>query len=296
VVVRARRLGRHMFHVVLSSNAVNLPATTRRTFLAALAGSVAVAGCGIHDCMAIPRAAAAPRQPPAADPAAIAARYRGVTPTQWGMSLPGVATTFAASGRQIALTFDACPGACDDALLATLERNGVPALLFLNSRWIDAHPGRAEQLAANPLFEIGNHGTRHVPLSVTGRSAYGIRGTQSADQVVTEVWTNHTRLAALTGKPPTWFRPATAHYDDVAVAIVDELGERPLGFSVDADNGAKASAAQVRSKITRAAPGSVVLAHMNHPQSGTAAGVSDAITALRAAGREFASLAGQVVN
>jgi len=109
-------------------------------------------------------------------------------------------------------------------------------------------------------------------------------------------WTNHTRLAALTGKPPTWFRPATAHYDDVAVAIVDELGERPLGFSVDADNGAKASAAQVRSKITRAAPGSVVLAHMNHPQSGTAAGVSDAITALRAAGREFASLAGQVVN
>jgi Polysaccharide deacetylase/Adenylate and Guanylate cyclase catalytic domain len=128
------------FHVVLSSNAVNLPAITRRTFLAALAGSVAVAGCGIHDCMAIPRAAAAPRQPPASDPAAVAARYRGVTPTQWGTSLPGVATTFAASGRQIALTFDACPGACDDALLSTLERNAVPALLFLNSRWIDAHP------------------------------------------------------------------------------------------------------------------------------------------------------------
>jgi peptidoglycan/xylan/chitin deacetylase (PgdA/CDA1 family) len=214
MVLQARRLGRHMFYVVLSSNAVNLPAITRRTFLAALAGSVAVAGCGIHDCMAIPRAAAAPGQPPPSDdPAAIAARYRGVTPTQWGMSLPGVATTFPASGRQIALTFDACPGACDDALLATLERNAVPALLFLNSRWIDAHPGRAEQLAANPLFEIGNHGTRHVPLSVTGRSAYGIRGTQSADEVVTEVWTNHTRIAALTGKPPTWFRPATAYYD-----------------------------------------------------------------------------------
>jgi peptidoglycan/xylan/chitin deacetylase (PgdA/CDA1 family) len=246
--------------------------------------------------MAIPRAAAAPRQPPASDPAAVAARYRGVTPTQWGTSLPGVATTFAASGRQIALTFDACPGACDDALLATLDRNAVPALLFLNSRWIDAHPGRAEQLAANPLFEIGNHGTRHVPLSVTGRSAYGIRGTQSSDEVVTEVWTNHTRLAALTGKPPTWFRPGTAYYDDVAVAIVNELGERPLGFRVDGDNGAKASAAQVRSKITGAAPGSVVLAHMNHPASGTATGVSDAITALRAAGWEFASLAGQVVN
>jgi peptidoglycan/xylan/chitin deacetylase (PgdA/CDA1 family) len=181
----------------------------------------------------------------ATDPTGVAARYRGLTPTQWGTSLPGIAAVFAASGRQIALTFDACDRACDEVLLATLERNAVPALLFLSSTWIDANPGRAEQLAANPLFEIGNHGTRHLPLSVTGRSAYGIGGTRSADKVVTEVWTNHTRLAALTGKPPTWFRPGTAYYDDVAVEIVDELGERPLGFTVGADNGAKASAAQV---------------------------------------------------
>jgi peptidoglycan/xylan/chitin deacetylase (PgdA/CDA1 family) len=232
----------------------------------------------------------------ATDPTGVAARYRGLTPTQWGTSLPGIAAVFAASGRQIALTFDACDRACDEVLLATLERNAVPALLFLSSTWIDANPGRAEQLAANPLFEIGNHGTRHLPLSVTGRSAYGIGGTRSADEVVTEVWTNHTRLAALTGKPPTWFRPGTAYYDDVAVEIVDELGERPLGFTVGADNGAKASAAQVRSEIIGAAPGSIVLAHMNHPESGTAAGVSDAITALRAAGWEFVSLTGRTVN
>jgi peptidoglycan/xylan/chitin deacetylase (PgdA/CDA1 family) len=267
------------------------PQITRRTFLATLAGSVAVAGCGTCGGFAVPSATAA-----GPDLDAVAAHYRGRTPTQWGTSLPGVATTFATSGRQIALTFDACRGACDDALLATLERNAVPALLFLSSKWIDANPGRAEQLAANPLFEIGNHGTRHVPLSLTGRSAYGIRGTQSADEVVTEVWTNHTRIAALTGKPPIWFRPGTAYYDDVAVAIVNELGERPLGFRVDADNGAKASAARVRSAITGAAPGSVVLAHMNHPESGTAAGVSDAITALRASGWEFVSVTGQIVQ
>jgi peptidoglycan/xylan/chitin deacetylase (PgdA/CDA1 family) len=268
------------------------PPITRRTFLATLAGSVAAVGCGLCGGFAVPSATAA------SDPdlAAVAAHYRGQTPTQWGTSLTGVAATFAASGRQIALTFDACDRRCDEALLATLERNMVPALLFLSSKWIDANPGRAEQLAANPLFEIGNHGTRHVPLSVTGRSANGIRGTRSADEVVTEVWTNHTRLAALTGTPPTWFRPGTAYYDDVAVAIVAELGERPLGFTVNADNGAKASAARVRSAITGAAPGSIVLAHMNHPESGTAAGVSDAITDRRAAGWEFISLSGQIVQ
>jgi peptidoglycan/xylan/chitin deacetylase (PgdA/CDA1 family) len=241
---------------------------------------------------------AVPSATAASDPdlAAVAAHYRGQTPTRWGTSLPGIAATFAASGRQIALTFDACVRRCDEALLATLERNSVPALLFLSSVWIDANPGRAEQLAANPLFEIGNHGTRHVPLSVTGRSAYGIGGSRSADEVVTEVWTNHTRIAALTGKPPTWFRPGTAYHDDVAVAIVAELGERPLGFTVDADDGAKASAARVRSAITGAAPGSVVLAHMNHPESGTAAGVSDAITAMLATGWQFVSLSSQFVQ
>ncbi len=226
----------------------------------------------------------------------MASDYRGRKPTRWGMSLPGVGTTFAAAGKQIALTFDACHGRCDEALMNTLDHNGVPAVLFFCARWIDANPDRAANLAANPLFDIGNHGLRHVPLSVTGRAAYGIAGTRSADEVVDEVWTNHAKITALTGRPPTWFRPGTAHYDDVAVEIVDQLGERPLGFSVNADNGATAAAAAVRSAIAGAAAGSIVLAHMNHPESGTAAGISDAITAMRATGWEFVSLSGQAVH
>jgi peptidoglycan/xylan/chitin deacetylase (PgdA/CDA1 family) len=259
----------------------------RRTFLASVAGSVAAVGIGVPQALA---------SPPDADPAAVAALNRSRTPTQWGMSLPGVPTTFAAGGKQVALTFDACRGASDETLLNTLERNGVPAVLFLAANWVDANPGRAAQLAANPLFDIGNHGTRHVPLSVTGRTAYGIGGTRSADDVVTEVWTSQTKITQVTGTAPTWFRPGTAHYDDVAVDIVRELGLRPLGFSVNADNGATAPAVSVRSRIAGAAPGSIVLAHMNHPESGTAAGVGDAIAGLRAAGWEFVPLSSQAVQ
>jgi len=255
--------------------------------MATLAGSVAAVGLG-----ASPVSAA----PPDPDPATVASLNRSRTPTQWGMSLPGVATTFVASGNQIALTFDACRGACDEALLATLQRNAVPAVLFFCGKWIDANPSRAAQLAANPLFDIGNHGTRHVPLSVTGRSAYRIGGTRSVDEVVEEVWTNHNKITALTGRPPTWFRPGTAHYDDVAVEIVRELGQRPLGFSVNGDKGATASPGSVRANVVGAAPGSIVLAHMNHPESGTAAGVADAITALRAASWDFVSLSDRTVQ
>jgi peptidoglycan/xylan/chitin deacetylase (PgdA/CDA1 family) len=230
------------------------------------------------------------------DARSVAAQNAGRPPTQWGMALPGIVSRFAPTGRQLALTFDACDHACDEALLSTLQRHNAPAVLFLCSKWIDANPGRAEQLAANPLFEIGNHGTRHVPLSVTGRSAYGIAGTKSPSEAVDEVWTNQNRIAALTGTAPSWFRTGTAHYDDVAVQIVHQLGLTPVGFSVNADNGATSPAGKVGAAIMGAAPGSIVLAHMNHPASGTSAGVATAIPALSAAGWEFVRLAGQSVQ
>ena len=258
---------------------------TRRTFLTTLTGAALVLGTGVR----MPAAAAASGMGPSAVPTADLARQ----PTQWGMSLPGIVTTFTPTGRQLALTFDACDRACDDGLLDTLQRNGVPALLFVCSKWIDANPGRTEQLAANPLFEIGNHGTRHVPLSVTGRSAYGIAGTASASEVVDEVSGEQARLTALTGRAPTFFRTGTAHYDDVAVQIVHDLGLTPVGFSVNADAGATAPAAAVSAAITRAAPGSIVLAHANHPRAGTGAGVAAAVPAMLAAGWQFVPLAGQ---
>lgn len=237
-----------------------------------------------------------PRARAALDPTVVAGEYARRAPTQWGMALPGIATSFVPNGRQIALTFDACMGGCDDALLDTLRRNDVPAVLFFNAKWMDQHPDRAAQLAADPLFEIGNHGTRHVPLSVTGRAAYGIAGTRSAAEVVDEVWASHQKITALTGKPPTWFRPGTAHYDDVGVAIVQELGERPLGFTVNGDAGATLPAAKVRANVVGAAPGSIVISHMNHPRAGTAAGYAAAIPQLRAAGWEFVPLRDRVVQ
>ncbi|MDH6246386.1 polysaccharide deacetylase family protein [Mycobacterium sp. OTB74] len=261
---------------------------TRRAFLTA--GSTAVGALAAGSLVLSAPARAIP------DPEAVVGANSRRAPTQWGEALPGVGRSFSPAGRQIALTFDACRGGCDDALLDTLQANAVPAVLFLNGRWIDEHPDRASKLAANPLFDIGNHGTRHVPLSVTGRSAYGIAGTRSAAEVVDEVWANHQKIISVTGRAPTWFRPGTAHYDDVAVEIVHELGEQPLGFTVDADAGATAPAAKVRANMLGAAPGAIVIAHMNHPESGTHAALADVIPQMRSAGWEFVSLAGRDVH
>ncbi|WP_246011716.1 polysaccharide deacetylase family protein [Nocardia mexicana] len=226
--------------------------------------------------------------------AAVAARYAGQQPTQWGMDLPGIITSIPADGKKMALTFDACGGPdnneINEELLSFLRAQQIPATLFLNKRWIDADPARAARLAADPLFELANHGTRHCPLSVNGHAAYGIAGTDSPQQAVDEVWGNHETLTGLLGHPPRFFRTGTAHYDEIAVAIVRELGEQPVGFSINADAGATYSAAQVRQAMSAAHPGAITIGHMHRPKSGTAEGMSAVLPRLRAQGYEFVKL------
>lgn len=230
------------------------------------------------------------------DPTEVAARFATHEPQEWGMHMPGIKDTLAkqktADGRsRIALTLDACGGpngsGYDAALIDGLVMAGVPATLFVNQRWLNSNPELASQLAAQPLFELANHGTRHIPLSVNGQPAYNILGSASAQEVVDEVWGCHEQLRTLTGKPPRFFRSGTAHYDDVAVAIVKELGEIPVGFSLNGDGGATFSAQTVQAEVSRAQSGAIVIAHFNQPRSGTGAGMLQAVTTMLNNGVEF---------
>ena len=152
-----------------------------------------------------PSLATVPAAAPAITRAQVVARYGRLVPRTWGFDPPGVLRVLPTIRRVLALTFDACGGRCgsgyDQRLIDFLRRREVPATLFLNSRWIDANPAAFRRLAGEPLFEIANHGTRHRPLSVTGRSAYGITGTRNAGEVYDEVAGNQAKLTRLLGVP-----------------------------------------------------------------------------------------------
>lgn len=170
----------------------------------------------------------------------------------------------------------------DRTLLDGLLAAGVPATLFINARWADANPRTLARLAAEPSFELANHGTWHRPLSVAGRAAYGISGTASVEEVRAEVLGGQQLLTETTGTAPRWFRSGTNHDDEVAVQVVRDLGLEVVGHSLLGDAGATYAAAEVTNALVGAAPGTIALLHMNQPTSGTAKGVLDAFPRLRA--------------
>ena len=114
----------------------------------------------------------------------LVAAYKNQTPKEWGERVAGVKTQLDTSEKVIALTFDACGGPrggrVDTVLIEFLRKEKIPATLFISGSWIDAKPAVFKMLAADPLFEIENHGLAHKPCSVNGNKAYGIKGTRQA--------------------------------------------------------------------------------------------------------------------
>ncbi len=225
--------------------------------------------------------------------------YNGV-PTEWGMDVTGVRTTFQTENQEIALTFDACGGPTgndiDQDLIDFLRAESIPATLFINERWLLDNEKVFLELSIDPLFQIENHGTAHAPLSVQGGDAWGIAATTSPEEVYDEIMHQHETVLALTGKPMTLFRSGTAFYDEIAVQLAQDLGYDVVNFSILGDAGATYSSEQVKEALLSATHGSIVLLHMNQPTSGTFEGVKQAIPILQERGYTFVKLHNQILQ
>lgn len=229
--------------------------------------------------------------------AATARRYSGQRPTYWGLTAPGVIRRFStatANGKNaVCLTFDACGGSVtryDAALIATLRQYKVPATLFVNRTWATNNPSILRSLLADPLFQIENHGHRHIPLSVTGRSAYGIKGTTSVGDVWREIAECNWYLGYYFNHQTRFMRPGTAYSDDVAARAAAWMGQPLVGFAINGDAGASYPAGTVYTEVLKARPGDIVISHFNHPGGGTAPGYARAIPAMLARGVKFRRL------
>ena len=221
-------------------------------------------------------------------------KFEKQKPKQWGEKVTGVKTQFNTKEKVIAITMDACGSkdgmGYDSKLISYLEKENIPATLFINARWIDANMDIFKTLAENPLFEIGNHGLAHKPASVDGNSIYGLKGTQDIGELVDEIELNARKIESITDKRPKYYRSGTAYYDDVAVRVANSLKHQVVGFSILGDAGATYTAKKVETAFLAAKKGEIAIVHFNHPESQTREGVIRAITKLKEQGFKFVKL------
>lgn len=224
----------------------------------------------------------------------IISRFNRKVPGEWGERVSGVRNRLNTDQKLIALTFDACGGprgkGYDAKLMESLKSEKIPATLFISGKWIDANPEIFRELAKEPLFEIENHGLNHKPCSANSRSAYGIAGTKGVGEIFDEIEQNAIKIQTLTGRKPKYYRPGTAHSDEICVEIANALGYEVVNFSVRGDAGATYTKNQVKEALVNARPSSIILLHMNHPEGETAEGLIEAIPELRKRGFRFVKL------
>ncbi len=197
-----------------------------------------------------------------------------------------------AASKTVALTLDACGGQFDAELIALLIERKIPATIFATKKWLYRNPqGLAALLAHTDLFQIENHGARHLPAVLgAGRKVYGIAGVGDVAGLIREVQGGADAIKAATGAAPTWYRGATALYDPVAISAIEKMGYKIAGFSVNADAGATLSKAAVVARVEKVVNGDVLIAHMNKPASQTAEGLMSALPKLQAQGVRFVLL------
>ncbi len=217
--------------------------------------------------------------------------FSGILFAKFGLDPEGTINSFNPHHKkEIALTFDACSGRYDKELINFLIKNKIKATLFISGRWIDKNSDTLKKLAKNPLFEIENHGLTHKPLSINCKSAYGIKGTCSKKEVIDEIMKEEYKIYRVTGIKTKYFRAGTAHYDTEAIKIANNLGYKVIGFTVNGDFGATASVKKIYSQVIHAKPGSIILAHMNHPEKNTFEGFKPALLYLKKKGYKFVNL------
>ena len=192
---------------------------------------------------------------------------------------------------RIALTFDACSGKTDERILQTLIDNNINATIFVTARWIRRNPQAIAEIKAHAdLFEIENHGSRHMPIVDFPTKVFGLDAAGSPEAVRAEIDGGAVAIEKTFGSKPQWFRGATGMYSESAINIIADMGYKLGGYSVHGDGGASFSTNKTEKTFAGAKDGDVIIAHINQPSKPAGTGVVEGILKLKAEGFVFVKL------
>ena len=171
-------------------------------------------------------------------------------------------------------------------VIAVLERENVPATLFLTGLWIETYPDVTRQLSQNPLFELGNHSYSHGGFR---SPCYGLPAVKKSNEAA-EVEKTDELLKKYAVAYQKYFRFPGLCSDADDVRRVEAQDYTVINGDVEGGDGFEKYAAPIVANVVRhVRPGSIVVLHMhggpNAPQ--TAIALAEIIKRLRTQGYSF---------
>jgi len=187
--------------------------------------------------------------------------------------------------NRVAITFDACATKThgygfDRKIYRILQREKVPATIFISGRWGEFHADVMAELAADPLIEFGNHSYDHPHMS------------RLKDRDVQRQIDETEAVLGRFGKHSVAFRPP---FGDISDRMIDVVRARGLPVVlwdvVSGDPSASATAPGIIHVVSqKTQPGSIIIFHINGRGRQTATALPTILQRLRARGLQFAHL------
>lgn len=155
--------------------------------------------------------------------------------------------------NKVALTFDASWGAeKTTAIMDILEKYGFKGTFFLTGIWIDEYPELVREINERGHL-IGNHSDNHKHLSEL-----------DAAGIDSEIDVTASKIEALTGYKPTYFRAPFGEYDNKLINALDARGVQCIQWSADSLDWKGISAAEITENVvSKLDKGTIVLCHNN---------------------------------
>jgi len=159
----------------------------------------------------------------------------------------------------VALTFDLCqkpeyPAWFDRKIYDVLLHYNIPATFFMGGDWMRTHTDETLLLAANPLFEMGNHSWDHPDLPDLNEA-----------QISAEIVKTQDMLYKLTGRQARLFRLPSGLHNDLVLSVIAWHGLYTIQWDVETgDPDPTIGAARMNQAVReRVQNGSIIIMHAN---------------------------------
>ncbi len=205
--------------------------------------------------------------------------------------------------KLLALTFDLCEAngevtGYDGGVVDYLRAHHIKATFFAGGKWLETHPERAQQLIADPLFEVGNHTWSHRNLRRLSGMALEdeiMRGDAAYEQTRYKLAGRACMAPSEMSRIPE--RPAVFRFpygtcSPAALKAVGDAGMAAIQWDVVTGDPAKGQTAKRIAAVVlrRAKPGSIIVAHANGKGRGTAQALALFVPKLLAQGYQFVTV------